>query len=156
MNENPENFFPLEEVPDLVLLCIAKHLSTDDARNLSNTCKRFKDILPNYPLPLTIFKDIKEFCSNIFFKSSVLKSTVERIDMSMKWYRSDLMWTLWGPYHPGSGQVWLQLLRPGSPFFDPELITQMKPKRCDVDEDYQFYVDTLTQNEKIVKLAKPG
>ena len=32
----------------------------------------------------------------------------------------------------------------------------MKPKRCDVDEDYQFYVDTLTQNEKIVKLAKPG
>ena len=41
--------FPLEKVPDLVLLCIANHLPDEDARHLSLTCQRFRNILPNYP-----------------------------------------------------------------------------------------------------------
>ena len=93
MDKFSKKTFPLEDVPDLVLLCIANHLSNDDARNLSTTCKRFKDILPNYPIPLTIKgPNIKEygphdghFCPTKYFESPVLKSTVEQINLSMKW-----------------------------------------------------------------------
>ena len=38
----PSNPFPLADLPDLVILCIASKLKTNDARNLSLTCKRFK------------------------------------------------------------------------------------------------------------------
>ena len=34
--------FPLSDLPDLVLLNVANHLSNDDARNLSLTCKQFQ------------------------------------------------------------------------------------------------------------------
>ena len=40
----PSNPFPLADLPDLVILCIASKLKTNDARNLSLTCKRFKVI----------------------------------------------------------------------------------------------------------------
>ena len=40
----PSDPFPLAELPDLVILCIASKLKTNDARNLSLTCKRFKVI----------------------------------------------------------------------------------------------------------------
>ena len=39
---SPSNPFPLADLPDLVILCIASKLKTNDARNLSLTCKRFK------------------------------------------------------------------------------------------------------------------
>ena len=44
----------LEALPALVLLHIAKHLPTDDARNFSLTCKKIMNILPIYPPPLII------------------------------------------------------------------------------------------------------
>ena len=34
--------FPLEDLPDLVLLNVANQLSNDDARNLSLTCTHFQ------------------------------------------------------------------------------------------------------------------
>ena len=40
----PSNPFPLADLPDLVILCIASKLKTNDARSLSFTCKRFKVI----------------------------------------------------------------------------------------------------------------
>ena len=36
--------FPLEDLPDLVLVNVANQLSNDDARNLSLTCMRFQVI----------------------------------------------------------------------------------------------------------------
>ena len=36
------NSFPLIELPDLVILEVAKHLTTNDGRNLKMTCQRFK------------------------------------------------------------------------------------------------------------------
>ena len=47
--EKSTEVFPLEKVPDLVLLCIVNHLPDEDARHLSLTCQRFRKILPNYP-----------------------------------------------------------------------------------------------------------
>ena len=88
------NSFPLEEVPELVLLCIARHLPTDDARNLSMTCQKFKNILPTYPNPLIIkgpnFDERQHhsdwhFTPKKYFQSPILESRVERIDMKMKW-----------------------------------------------------------------------
>ena len=91
---NVTNSFPLEEVPELVLLCIAKHLPTDAARNLSHTCRKFKNILPTYPNPLIIKgPNVDErqhhsdwhFTPKKYFQSPILESSVERIDMKMKW-----------------------------------------------------------------------
>ena len=45
----PSNPFPLADLPDLVILCIASKLKTNDARNLSFTCKRFKVIFKRQP-----------------------------------------------------------------------------------------------------------
>ena len=39
---NSSNPFPLLDLPDLVLLYVAEQLPTDDARNLSLTCKRLQ------------------------------------------------------------------------------------------------------------------
>ena len=91
---NVTKSLPLEEVPELVLLCIAKHLPTDDARNLSLTCRKFKNVLPTYPNPLIIKgPNIDErqhhsdghFAPQTYYRSPILESSVERIDIFMKW-----------------------------------------------------------------------
>ena len=91
---------PLEALPALVLLDIAKHLPTDDARNLSLTCKRIRNILPNYPQPLIIrgYNFEERQCEGIlgqqwdgyfrpkrYFQSPLLESKVDHIEMTMKW-----------------------------------------------------------------------
>ena len=84
--------FPLEKVPDLVLLCIANHLPNEDARHLSLTCQRFRKILPNYPHIIN-GPDVNErgprdghFVPTNYFQGPVLEYNVERIEMSMAWW----------------------------------------------------------------------
>ena len=48
------NSFPLIELPDLVILKIAKHLTTNDGRKLSRTCQRLR-------VSTTILKTIKQW-----------------------------------------------------------------------------------------------
>ena len=90
--EKSTEVFPLEKVPDLVLLCIVNHLQDEDARHLSLTCQRFRKILPNYPHVIN-GPDVKEggppgghFVPTKYFQSPVLEFSVERIEMSMAWW----------------------------------------------------------------------
>ena len=81
--------FPLEKVPDLVLLCIANHLPDEDARHLSLTCQRFRNILPNYPHIINGPKVDEggphdgHFVPTNYFTGPVLEYNVDRIEMSM-------------------------------------------------------------------------
>ena len=78
----------------------AKHLPTDDARNLSLTCKRIMNILPIYPPPLIIrgYNFEERQCEGIlgqkwdgyfqpkrYFQSPLLESKIDQIQMTMKW-----------------------------------------------------------------------
>ena len=90
--EKSTEVFPLEKVPDLVLLCIVNHLQDEDARHLSLTCQRFRKILPNYPHVIN-GPDVNEsgpydghFVPTKYFQSPVLEDSVERIEMSMAWW----------------------------------------------------------------------
>jgi len=163
--------FPLEKVPDLVLLCIANHLPNEDARHLSLTCQRFRKILPNYPHIIN-GPDVNErgprdghFVPTNYFQGPVLEYNVERIEMSMAW---------WDQEHGNrKGQVWLKLLRPRKNE-QAKLITEMRPHRFGIaphqkpkkmpQEEFVLNCvefednanEVLTQTDEIVKLAQPG
>lgn len=163
--------FPLEKVPDLVLLCIANHLPNEDARHLSLTCQRFRKILPNYPHIINGL-DVNErgprdghFVPTNYFQGPVLEYNVERIEMSMAW---------WDQGHGNSkGQVWLKLLRPRKNE-QAKLITEMIPHKFGIaphqkppkmpQEEFVLNCvefednakEILTQTDEIVKLAQPG
>ena len=90
--EKSTEVFPLEKVPDLVLLCIVNHLQDEDARHLSLTCQRFRKILPNYPHIIN-GPDVNEsgpydghFVPTKYFQCPILEYSVERIEMSMAWW----------------------------------------------------------------------
>jgi len=98
--QKPKMELPMEALPALVLLHIAKHLPTDDARNLSLTCKRIMNILPIYPPPLIIrgYNFEERQCEGIlgqkwdgyfqpkrYFQSPLLESKIDQIQMTMKW-----------------------------------------------------------------------
>jgi len=124
--EKSTEVFPLEKVPDLVLLCIVNHLQDEDARHLSLTCQRFRKILPNYPHIIN-GPDVNEsgpydghFVPTKYFQSPVLEDSVERIEMSMAWWDQG--------YGNRKGQVWLKLYRPKKNK-QAKLITEMNPHR---------------------------
>jgi len=124
--EKRTDVFPLEQVPDLVLLCIVNHLPDEDARHLSLTCQRFRKILPNYPHIIN-GPDVNEsgpydghFVPTKYFQSPVLEDSVERIEMSMAWWDQG--------FGNRKGQVWLKLYRPRKNK-QAKLITEMNPQR---------------------------
>lgn len=153
------NSFPLIELPDLVILEVAKHLTSNDGRNLKMTCQRFKNILPTYPKPEVIHvADLNEhqewqdshFSPKEYFRCHNLNHHVEKIDVSLKWKDQG-----WGNR---KGQVWLKLHRPvPSTQEEDELIFQMEPETFGIaPHSLAESVNTLTETDDIVKLAKPG
>jgi len=170
--EKSTEVFPLEKVPDLVLLCIVNHLPDEDARHLSLTCQRFRKILPNYPHIIN-GPDVNEsgpydghFVPTKYFQSPVLEDSVERIEMSMAWWDQG--------YGNRKGQVWLKLYRPRKNNKQAILITEMNPNRFGIAPHQKppkmpqekFVLngiefennaeDVLIQTDEIVKLAQPG
>merc|ERR1712037_681015 len=101
-------------------LCIASKLKTNDARNLSFTCKRFKNILPSFPRPKVVkVPDSSEnqktndahFTPKEYFRCPVMEHNVEKIEISLKWNDQG-----WGNR---KGNVWLQLRRTPMPRPNP-------------------------------------
>ena len=114
--------FPLEKLPDLAVLQVAKYLSNEDVRDLSLTCHRFHTILPMDKFPQVI-------CGPDFINCSVtrwsmvngrwspLMAKVNRIEISMTWKDSEI----------GSrkGHLWLQLWRPERLHYT--MVAEMRP-----------------------------
>jgi len=150
--------FPLSDLPDLVLLNVANHLSNDDARNLSLTCKQFQNILPIYKYPRVVKgPNVDErgphdgnFVPTEYFRCPNLDSKVERIDMSMRWKDQGFL--------NQKGRVWLQLRRPKARSQHGfEMIHEMSYKRFGLaPHQWTDIFDSLTSDEDIVKSAKPG
>jgi len=155
---NSSNPFPLADLPDLVLLNVAKQLPNDDARNLSLTCRRFQAILPIYKYPRTVEGPnidkrgayAPHFLPIEYLKCPILETKVEKIDMSMNWKDQG-----WGNQ---KGRVWLQLCRPlASSQNDFEIIDEMPVERFGLaPHKWAEVTDTLTSEENIVNLAKTG
>ena len=143
----------LQRLPRNALLNIAKFLYIEDIICLSNTCRRLKRLLPLWLIRGPDIEDHgpktwESWIPEIYFETPFLSSPVFMITLSMYWKDQG-----WGVQ---KGQVWIQLVRPRQTNQKAKIVCEKKDIFGVVPHREEFIIKVLTQNDQLIKCAKPG